>query len=167
MSTQWGEGVRSKVDRCGHGEATVDVHKLHYSFVTAYSSLTGPVTPFYGIMKLVLHSNFDICTFHLFTFTTLKDWLLWAENRNRSIFKMYWCRMTGTLCWSVTIWSGRPRGRRGLAEVDMGGVEKMPEFCRYVLWIARFFSVPPALWLKVHGPGKLCNFHRLNCLFRW
>ena len=52
----------------------------------------------------------------------------------------YWYLMTGTLCWIVIIWSGRPQGEeRGWTKwtyVYMGRGVKMPEFCVRLLWIA-------------------------------
>ena len=69
----------------GAFQATVDVHKLYYSFVTVYSCLSVSfqeigqkwakvAARFYVNLNLGLHSNFDIVCFTcLFTFNTSKD----------------------------------------------------------------------------------------------
>ena len=115
----------------------------------------GPKSPhyfgsFYSIMNLVLQDNFDISMFFacLFTFNTLKDWL--SESKTEIcqflnvyctlywLLTQYWYLMTGTLCWSVTIWTERPQGGEGgvgqkWAQVDIGEGRQMPEFCGRLL----------------------------------
>jgi len=83
----------------------------------------------YGIVNLVLHSNFDSYMFCLLVyFYYIKGLIHLSRNRNKSIFNIcthctgctdyrYWYLMTGTLCESVTIWSGRPQGGRRGEEV--------------------------------------------------
>jgi len=59
-----GQGVTSKVDKCGHG---VGVFQLQWTIILTFVRVLlgnmaqkwATVTLFYGIMNLVLHSNFD------------------------------------------------------------------------------------------------------------
>jgi len=77
--------------------------------------------------ELGLLSNFDLRFICLFTSNTFKDWQELKTETSQFLARTgctdyrCWYLMTGTLCWSVTMWSGRLQGGggRGLATLDM------------------------------------------------
>ena len=65
-------------------------------------------------MNFVIHSNYDFCFTCLFKgLTELKTKTGQFLTSTGCTDYRYWYLMTEALCWSVTIWSGRPQWQEG------------------------------------------------------